>query len=304
MSDFNVTILGCGSASPSLRHQPSSQVVSYGRNIFMIDCGEGTQLQLRRWRVPMSRLRHIFISHLHGDHFLGLPGLLSTLSLQDVTGEIHVYCFPEGIELVKQIIDVTSHGMNFKLTFHPLDPAGGEVVFENEALTISTFRLFHYVDAVGFRFQEKPRQRPLRGDVLDFYQVPNYLRASIKAGADFVKDDGTVVPNGALSLDPPAPRSYAYCSDTMRDTRVADAVRGVSTLYHEATYGEDKAANARSRGHSTARQAAEIAQMAGAGKLIIGHFSQAYTDLSPLLEQAREVFPNTLGADEGLTFDI
>ena len=304
MSDFNVTILGCGSAVPSMRHNPSSQVVRYGRNLFMIDCGEGTQLQLRRMKVSMSHLHHIFISHLHGDHFLGLPGLLSTLSLQDMTGEVHVYCFAQGIDLLRRILDVTSHGLSYQLILHPLDPDGGETVYEDSALTITTFRLYHYVDAVGFRFQEKPRQRTIRGDMVEFHQVPYYLRPRIKAGEDYVKEDGTVVPNSALTLDPPPSRSYAYCSDTLRDTRVADAVRGVTTLYHEATYGDDKQSSARSRGHSTAREAAEIARMADAGKLIIGHYSQTYTDTTPLVEQAREIFPNTIAADEGLSIDI
>lgn len=304
MSDFNVTILGCGSASPSVRHNPAGQAVQYGRNVFLIDCGEGTQLQLRRMKVPMSRLRHIFISHLHGDHFLGLPGLLSTLSLQDMSGEVHVYCFAPGIELLRQILEVTSHGLSFPVVFHPLDPAGGETLYEDDALTVSSFRLFHYVDAVGFRFQEKPRLRTIRGDMVEFHQVPYYLRPAIKAGEDYVKEDGTVVPNSALTLDPPPSRSYAYCSDTMRDTRVADAVRGVTALYHEATYGDDKEASARTRGHSTARQAAGIARMADVGKLIIGHYSQSYTDSAPLLQQAREVFPNTIAADEGLKIDI
>ncbi len=303
MSDFNVTILGCGSASPSLRHYPSGQVVQYGRNVFMIDCGEGAQLQLRRFKLPFTRLRHIFISHLHGDHFLGLPGLLSTLSLNDTGGQVHVYCFAEGIELLKQVLEVTTHGLSFELVYHPLDTEPA-VLYEDDHLTVESFPLFHYVPCTGFLFREKPRLRPLRGDMLEYYQVPVYKRAALKEGADFVKEDGTVIPNSMLTLSPPPSRSYAYCSDTMRDTRVADAVRGVTTLYHEATYGDDKSSSACARGHSTAREAAEIARMAGASKLVIGHYSKSYPDFSPLLEQARELMPNTSAADEGLVIDL
>lgn len=304
MSDFKVTILGCGSARPSLRHNPSSQVVQYGRNMFMIDCGEGTQVQMRRYKIPVGRVRHIFISHLHGDHFLGLPGLLSTMSLTDIDGQVHVYCFPEGIELLKHILEVTTHHTPLSVVFHPLSSSARERIYEDENLVVESFPLYHYVASVGFLFREKPRRRPLRGDMLDFYNVPLYRRAAIKEGEDFVQPDGTVVPNSLLSLDPPSPRSYAYCSDTMRDTRVAEAVRGATVLYHEATYADDKTRQARDRGHSTARQAAEIALMAKVPTLVIGHYSQAYRDETLLLEQAREVFPNTLAAREGLTFDI
>lgn len=216
---------------------------------------------------------------------------------------MHVYCFPEGIELLKNIIETTTHGLSYEIVYHSLS-VERVVVYEDEHLTVETFPLFHYMPAVGFLFKEKPRLRRLRGDMLEYYQVPVYKRAALKEGADFVKDDGTVVPNAALTLDPPASRSYAYCSDTMRDTRVADAVRGVTTLYHEATYGDDKAPLARERGHSTARQAGEMAQMAGAQRLVIGHYSQSYTDSAPLLEQAREVMPNTIAADEGLVIDL
>lgn len=304
MSDFKVTILGCGSARPSPRHNPSAQAVQYGRNVFLIDCGEGTQSQLARRGVSAGKLRHIFISHLHGDHFLGLPGLLSTLALRESPGQVHVYCLPEGIDLLRRIMDITTHGAGDSIVYHPLDPTARQTVYEDDALTVESFPLFHYVPACGFLFREKTRGRRLRGDMLEFHNVPLYRRAAIKAGEDFVKDDGTVVPNAALTLPPKEPRSYAYCSDTMRDTRVADAVRGVDTLYHEATYGDDKAQLARARGHSTARQAGEIARMAGARRLVIGHYSQSYPDITPLLEQAREEFPDTVGADEGLVIDL
>lgn len=304
MSDFNVTILGCGSARPSLRHHPSSQVVQYGRNVFMIDCGEGSQMQMQRYKLPVGRLRHIFISHLHGDHFFGLPGLLSTLSLRDGESTVHVYCFAEGIDLLRRTLSLTSHNSGANIAYHALTPGAKETLYEDDALTIESFPLYHYTPAAGFIFREKPRSRRLIGDMLEYHQVPLYRRAAIKAGEDYVRDDGTVVPNDVLSMPPAEPRSYAYCSDTMRDTRVADAVRGVRTLYHEATYGDDKAALARERGHSTSRQAAEIAKMAGAGRLVIGHYSQSYHDITPLLVQAWETFPNTLGADEGMVIDL
>lgn len=270
----------------------------------MVDCGEGAQLSMRRAGVKFTRLHHIFISHLHGDHILGLPGLLSSLMLIDYTGEMHVYMLPEGIDVIKRVLDTFAHTPTYTLVFHPIS-TGKHVIYEDDSLTVETFSLCHLVPAVGFIFREKPKKRHLKGDMVEFHQVPIRLRESLKLGADFVKEDGTVIPNRALTTDPNPSRSYAYCSDTMYNPGVVQAVSGVDTLFHEATYGDDKADKAAMRGHSTARDAGKAAAEAKVGKLVIGHFSKSYNGMERmLLEQAKEEFDNTLLANEGLEFEV
>lgn len=301
---FNLTILGCGSATPSLKHMPACQVLEHNGTNFMIDCGEGAQLSLRKARIKMGRLRHIFISHLHGDHILGLPGLLASLALHEFGGTMHVYMLPEGIEVIKQALRVFAHEPDYELVFHPLE-VGNNIIYEDDEITVETFPLKHKVPAVGFIFREKPKKRHLKGDMMDFYNVPIKDRLAIKNGADFTTDDGRVIPNSHLTTDPDPSVSYAYASDTMYSQKVIDAVKGVDVLYHEATYADDKTSNAREHGHSTSRQAGKVASEASVGKLIIGHFSKSYnSDESPLIQQAQEEFPNTIMAYEGLEVKI
>ena len=303
MSKFSVHILGCGSATPSTRHLPSAQVVDFRDTLYMVDCGECAQLQMRRMRLRFSHLRHIFISHLHGDHFLGLPGLLATLSLHECSGDIHVYTFAEGIDMLRRMMRMLVHEPTINIVYHEVGPAGG-VVLDTGALTVEAFPLRHRVPCVGYIFREKPRPRPLRADMLEFFNVPVRERAAIKAGADFVTPDGRVIENARLTADPGPALSYAYCSDTMADSRVAAAVAGVTTIYHEATYTDEHEALAAPRGHSTARQAGRTAAAAGARKLIIGHFSKKYPDESRHLAEAKEEFPNVVAASEGMKIDI
>jgi ribonuclease Z len=265
----------------------------------LIDCGEGAQLSIRKQRLKFSRLTDVFISHLHGDHFLGLPGLLSTLSLHEIGGCVRVHIFEQGAELLDKIMRIVCHETTFKIEYDILNPEGGTIV-DDDALTISTFPLYHGVPCVGFRFDEKPKQRHLRGDMIKFFNVPIRNIAAIKAGEDFITDDGTVIENKRLTTDADPSLSYAYCSDTMFDTRVAESVRGVHTLYHEATYVGDLEAQARRRAHSTARQAAEIARLAEAKQLILGHYSKRYFDMEQHLAEAKQVFENTIAADEGM----
>lgn len=301
---MKVHILGCGSATPTLKHMPSCQVVEHNTRLYMIDCGEGAQLGMRRAGLKFSRLRCIFISHLHGDHVLGLPGLLSTLALHDFNGEVHVYMFQKGIDVVKMVLEAFSHEPQYTLVFHPIEAEHG-VIYEDDALTVETFPMPHSTKAVGFIFREKQRPRPLRADMLEYHKVPISDRAALKEGADFVAEDGTVIPNRYLTTDPPPARSYAYASDTMKSGAVDRAVSGVDVLYHEATYADDMKASARERGHSTARQAGQCAAAAGVGRLVIGHFSKKYADdESILLRQAAEEFPNTTLAHEGLIFNV
>lgn len=304
MSDFKVHILGCGSAKPVARHQPACQVVDYRNRLMMIDCGEGAQRAMSRMHLKFSRLTDVFVSHLHGDHLLGLPGLLSTLSLHEKGGTVTVHIFEQGACLLRHIMDVVSHDSSFNLEFDIIRPDETRVLLDDHALTVTAFPLYHRVPCVGFRFDEKPKLRHLRGDMAKFLQIPVRQLADIKAGADFVRADGTVIPNDRLTTAADPSGSYAYASDTMYDARVAQSVAGVDTLYHEATYAGDLAAKAEERGHSTARQAAEIARMAGVRRLVLGHYSARYNDMEQHLADARAIFPDTIAADEGMTIDI
>lgn len=304
MSNFQVTILGCGSASPTLRHMPSAQVVAYGQRLMLVDCGEGTQVQLRRYGLSFARITDIFISHLHGDHFLGLPGLLSTLSLHNVQGGVTVHTSAEGADILRQIMKVFCRDMSFDLRYNILDPGVPTVALETKTLTVKTFPLEHRVPCNGFLFAEKPKGRHIDGEAVRFHQVPHYLMNDLRAGADFVRPDGAVIPNALLTKEPSPSGSYAYCSDTAYTPATAEYIRGVDVLYHEATYGDDSAAKAAARGHSTARQAAATALEAGAKRLYIGHYSQTVLDEEALANEARGIFPATFAATEGMKIDI
>lgn len=304
MSDFTLNILGCGSATPSLRHLPACQVIDYRGNLMMVDCGEGAQLSMRRMGLKFSRLGHIFISHLHGDHCLGLPGLLSTLSLQQKGGAVTVHTFAEGAELFSRMMDFFCRDRTFNLRFNILDPKKRQTALETNSLTVESFPLRHRVPCVGFLFREKPKPRHLRGDMAKFYNIPVSQLQAIKEGADFVTPDGRVVPNAHLTTAADPSVSYAYCSDTVFNPSLADVVRGVDLLYHEATYADDFAQKARERFHSTASEAARIASSAEVRRLLLGHFSKAYNNESRHLAEARAIFPATDAANEGLRLSL
>ncbi len=302
MARFQLNILGCGSATPA-RHLPTSQVIDYRDRLFMIDCGEGAQLAMRRMRLKFSRINHVFLSHLHGDHCFGLPGLLSTLSLHQKQGTVMVHTFKEGVEIFGKIIDFFCRDTSFEIKFNVIEEKSA-VIYENDAMTVETFPLYHRVPCVGFIFREKPKLRHLRGDMVEFYNVPVKELYNIKNGADFVTHDGIVIANERLTTPADQAMSYAYCSDTIYDERVIEAVKGVDVIYHEATYTDDYAATARERGHSTASEAAHVAKLAGASRLILGHYSKRYLDETAHLEEARAIFPNVIAADEGMRIDI
>lgn len=301
MSVFNVTILGCGSANPTLRHSTSAQLLTYQKHQMLIDCGEGTQTQIRRFGGSYSRIDHIFLSHLHGDHFLGVPGLLSTMALHNVEGTVTIHTFRDGAEILRPIIDFVCRDRSFTLKFDIIDPKNPGIVYEDNNLVVKAFPLYHRVNCVGYRFEEKPKRRHIDRAAVDFYGAPHYVLNDIKDGMDLVLPDGTVVPNERLTTDPSPSASYAYCSDTAFDPRVAEAVAGVDVLYHEATYGDEGEAKALPRGHSTARQAGKIAQLAGAKTLVIGHYSQTILDEAVLVGQAAEEFDGeVIAGNEGL----
>lgn len=304
MAKFQINILGCGSATPTLRHQPSCQVIDFRDKLFMIDCGEGAQLQFRRMGLKFSRLNHIFISHLHGDHMFGLPGLLSTMALHEVSGSVTIHIFRDGAELLREWMSFFNRNSPFEIIYDVIEEGESRIVYEDPGLTIETFPLYHRTPCAGFILREKPKLRHINGEMVKFHDVPLWQIRSLKEGADFVKEDGSVVPNAYLTTDPEPAMSYAYCSDTMFDRRVAEAVRGVDTIYHEATYDDSLEDKAKERGHSTARQAARIAKVSGANRLIIGHFSKRYHTEEILLAEAKEEFDNVIVANEGLRIEL
>lgn len=304
MSYFSVTILGCGSATPTLRHNPSAQLVRYRQQCMLIDCGEGTQLQMRRYGCSFAKISHIFLSHLHGDHFLGLPGLLSTMALHDVGGTITIHTFAEGAELIRKILDLVCRDRPYVLKFDIIDPKNPGIVYSDNQLEVEAFPLYHRVPCVGYIFRERPKKRHIDGEAAKFYGVPHYAMESLRDGADLVLPDGRIIANTLLTKEADPAMSYAYCSDTCFDSRVAEAVRGVDVIYHEATYGDSQEIKAKPRGHSTARQAARIAAMANASKLVIGHYSKTVECTDTLVAEANEEFPVVIAANEGMTIDL
>ena len=288
MEKFEVNILGCGSALPTTRHNATSQVVNIREKLFMIDCGEGTQVQLRKSRLKFSRLNHIFISHLHGDHCFGLMGLISTFGMLERTADLHIYSHPDLKVLLNPHLDFFCKGMPYKVIFHDINPAERSIIYEDRSLTVETVPLRHRLPTCGFLFREKPTPNHIIREMTDFYKVPLYMMNRIKIGEDFVTDDGSVIPNSRLTTPSDPPRSYAYCSDTSYIPYITEQIQNVDVLFHEATFTDSEKARAKATQHSTARQAADIALKANAGQLIIGHFSARYETEECLLNEARE----------------
>ncbi len=305
MEKFEVHILGCGSALPTLRHWPSAQLINVREKLYMIDCGEGAQVQYRRSRQKFSRLTRIFISHLHGDHIFGLIGLLSTLSLAGRTTPLHIHAHAELEQLLQPWLNFFCKGMTFQVVFHALPTEGqSQLIFEDRSVEVYTIPLKHRVPCCGFLFREKPVLPHIRRDMIDFLEIPYYAINSIKQGADWTTPDGRLVPNAELVEPSAPPRSYAYCSDTCYQPQNIPLLRGVDLLYHEATFGTDNLARAIETQHSTAAQAAQIAKAANVRRLLIGHFSSRYDDESVLLREAQAIFPQTTLAAEGLTLQV
>lgn len=304
MEPFKVHILGCGSALPTLQHNASSQIVELREKLFMIDCGEGTQIQLRRSRIHFSKIIAVFISHLHGDHCFGLPGMISTFGMTGRTAPLHIYA-PAAFEpILEQTLSFFCQGLEFKVVFHAVDTTQNKVVYEDRSLTVETIPLQHRIDCCGYLFREKPILPHIRRDMIDFYKIPISQINNIKAGADWVTPEGEVIANSRLTTPAEPARSYAYCSDTRYIKTLHELVKGVSTLYHESTYSAEDAERARLYWHSTSQDAAKVARDASVGKLLLGHFSARYNNESQLLDEAKEIFPNSYLTREGAIFDI
>ena len=301
---MKLTILGSSSALPTSERNPSAHVLNAHERFFLIDCGEGTQLQLRKSRIRFGKINHIFISHLHGDHIFGLYGLLSTFSLMGRKAPIHIYG-PENYEQIlhSHLSDFDIH-LNFEIDFHVLSGNDPVEILDDKYITVLSFPLEHRIPAFGFIFREKPADRKIIKDLIREHKIPLAKIRDIKKGEDFIKEDGTRITNDKLTIAPPSPLSYAYCSDTRYFRRLPAFVNGVSLLYHEATFDSSKKDLAEITGHSTTVDAARVAKEAGAGTLIIGHFSARYKEINKLIVEAREIFPATIPAEDGMTYDI
>lgn len=304
MEKFEVNILGCGSALPTTRHFASAQVVNMRDKLFMIDCGEGAQMQLRRSRLKFSRLNHIFISHLHGDHCFGLMGLISTFALLGRTAKLHLYAPAPLKELLRPQLDFYCAGMDYEVEVHPIDTTRFAPVYEDRTVTVYTLPLRHRIACCGFLFREKAPLPHIIREKIDFYQVPEYAIGNIKNGADWTTPEGMVIPNSHFVRPAEPARSYAYCSDTCYLPELKTHLEGVDLLFHEATFGKEFENRARETFHSTAEQAAMLARDCGAKRLCIGHFSARYEDETPLLREAQAIFPNTILAKENLTLKL
>jgi ribonuclease Z len=301
--NFQIYILGCSAATPTSDRHTTAQLLNHQNKYFMLDCSEGAQKQLRRMRLPMMKIDNIFISHLHGDHYLGLAGLLFSYHLLGRTKPLNIYT-PEGLqEIIELQFKVSAHEPAYPINFHVVNK-GGQLVYEDNNLTVETIPMMHRIPTYGYLFKEKQALRNMRKEAIDMYQIPVEQITNIKSGEDFKSPKGEIIANRKLTLDPPKPRSYAFCSDTGYTEDYIDQIRHVDLLYHEATFLHDKADIAKEKTHCTTIEAATIAKKAEVKKLIIGHYSARYDDMRLFENEARSIFPETIIATEGMRVNI
>jgi ribonuclease Z len=301
---MKLTILGCYASTPRTFTNPTSQVLEIRNRLFLIDCGEGTQVQLRKNKIKFSKINHIFISHLHGDHFFGLIGLISTFALLNRTTDLHIYG-PKGIqEIIILQLRLSNSWTKYGLFFHELDSKESETVYEDDKVIVNTIPLKHRVYTNGFLFQEKIRERKLDLNAVQNYEIDKCYYQNIKNGKDITLEDGRIIENHKLTFDPVPPMRYAFCSDTVYDETVIPFVTSADVLYHESTFLDSEEALARKTMHSTAKEAATIALKANVKNLILGHYSTRYESIDLFKEQAETIFPNILLADDGKSFEF
>ena len=301
---MNLTILGCYAATPRTFTNPTSQVLEIRNRLFLIDCGEGTQVQLRKNKVKFSKINHVFISHLHGDHFYGLIGLISTFMLLGRTSDLHIYG-PKGIkEVILLQLKLSNSYTAYNLYFHELTSSESEVIFEDEKVIVKTIPLKHRVYTNGFLFQEKIGDRKLDMNAVQNHNIDTCYYQKIKNGKDIEMEDGTIIPNEKLTFDPIPPKSYAFCSDTVYDESIIPIIENTDILYHESTFLETEAHLSEKTMHTTAKQAATIALKSNVKQLIMGHYSTRYASIDLFKEEAESIFPNVLLSDDGKTFEF
>lgn len=302
---LKLTILGCHSATPRVNAHPTAQFLEIKNHFFLIDCGEGTQVQLRKFGIKFSKIKHIFISHLHGDHFFGLVGLISTFRLLNRETELHVYG-PKGIkEIITLQLKLSNSWTHYPLLFHELTSTSSELIFEDTNVEVHTIPLNHRVYTNGFLFKEKEGERKLdMNAILNYKEIEVCDYQNLKNGKDFTLQNGTVLKNESLTLNPLKPKSYAYCSDTSYFPEIVPIIKNANCLYHETTFLKDKENLAFTTLHSTSEQAAKIALQANVQQLILGHYSGRYKSIEDFKTEAQEIFENTELAQTGKVFEI
>jgi len=301
---MELTILGCYSATPRVNTHPTSQVLSIKNHLFLIDCGEGTQVQLRKYKVKFSRIKHIFISHLHGDHYFGLVGLISTFMLLGRESELHIYG-PKGIkEVIFLQLKLGKAWFNFPLVFHELESKASELIFEDDKVTVQTVPLKHRIYTNGFIFKEKPADRKINIEAVKKATINLCYYNKIKKGFDVANEDGKLIANNSITFDPEKPKSYAFCSDTMYYPSCIPTIKNVTALYHESTFLNEHKHMCKNTRHSTAEQAATIAKEAEVGTLILGHYSTRYRQINVFKTEAELIFNNVVLAEDGKTITI
>ena len=301
---MKLTILGCYAATPRTITNPTAQVLEILNRMFLIDCGEGTQVQLRKHKIKFSKINHVFISHLHGDHVYGLIGLVSTFMLLNRVNDLHIYG-PKGIkEIITLQLRLSNSWTSYGLYFHELESTTSEVIYEDEKVVVKTIPLKHRVYTNGFLFEEKIGDRKLNIDAVQQYEIDTCYYQNIKNGKDITLEDGRVLENQLLTFDPIAPKSYAFCSDTAYDERIIPNIENADILYHETTFLDTEQHLSEKTMHSTAKEAALIAQKANVGQLILGHYSTRYESIQQFKQEAETIFPNVLLADDGVSFEF
>lgn len=297
-----LTILGNNSALPAFGRNPTAQILQTQSEMFLIDCGEGTQLQMSKFKMKKSKLKRIFISHLHGDHYFGLIGLLTSMGLANRVEDIHLHGPARLIEIINLQLDVASAQLPYKVYFHPLTEEG--IIADSTSITVEAFKVTHRIECWGFIFREKKNKRSIVAAKATAFQIPASFYEQLQKGMDYVHAKGTIIPNDEVTIEAPPAKSYAYCADTIFDIELAKKIQGVDLLYHETTYLHALEDRAAARFHSTTIQAAEVAKAGNVKKLLIGHFSSKYDSLDEFLSEATSVFANTDLALEGACFPV
>jgi len=301
---FKLTILGCNSAVPTVERHPTAQLLNANERFFLIDCGEGTQVRLKEYQLNFQRINHIFISHLHGDHYFGLIGLLSSMHLLGRNKDLHIYAHQELKAIIDLQLSASNTELNYPLFFHPIPEANEQVLYEDEKISICNVILHHTIKCSGFIFREKKSKRKIIKEKIEEYNIPFDKYNGIKEGADWIADTGEIIKNNEMTIKNTLAHSFAFCTDTIYNEALIEKIKEIDLLYHEATFKKDSAVRAKQTGHSTTYEAASIAKNSSVKNLLIGHFSQRYKNVDELLIEAKDTFKNTYLAESGLVLDF